>query len=101
MKTVKIILGKAMIVTAALFFLGLAIIPNGPAKAITTVETTSFCGVSDLDVIKYLNEHGYDVIELRIVDGCCDRMATTQNPYQTRVYIQDSRILGHEDQDGI
>ena len=97
MKTVKTIISKALIATLTLFFLGLAVAGSGTAQASTSEETTAACGVSDTQVMTYLSEHGYKVIQLNMVDGCCDRLAYTQHPYQTRVYIVDNRIIGHED----
>lgn len=107
MKTAKTIFNKAIIVTVTLFFLGLAFIGNGSAHAET--ETTGIadgsyvcaCGVSDAEVVKYLNSYGYEVVAMKMVDGCCDRVAVTQFEYSTRIYVRDSRIIGHEDESGM
>lgn len=98
MKTVRTIASKVMIVTVTMFFLGLSVIGSGSAKADVTADGTIIsCGVSDADVVKYLSSYGYQVYELRPIDGCCDKVARTQYPYTTTVFITDGIITGHED----
>lgn len=68
-----------------------------PAEVKAQSATTNYCGVSDAEVVKYLNEHGYFVQRLDPEPGTCNKIATTQNPYKTIVYICDNYIVGFED----
>jgi hypothetical protein len=69
-----------------------------PNEVMAQSSASSYdCGVSDAEVVKYLNEHGYTVYQLDPEPGTCNRIATTQNTYKTRVFISDGCIVGFED----
>lgn len=68
-----------------------------PAEAKAQEITVDECGVSDAEVVKYMGEQGYSVYRLDPELGTCNKIATTQNPYKTRVYICNGEIVGWED----
>ena len=95
MKTAKNILAKSLIIVSALFIMSFT--SNPLSDTTKTSDTETVCGVSDTEVDKYLISHGYTVISLELVEGSCNRLATTQNDYQTIVYVEEGIIIGHED----
>lgn len=68
-----------------------------PAEAKTQDVIVYECGVSDAEVVKYMGEQGYSVYRLDPEPGTCNKIATTQNPYKTIVYICNGQIVGFED----
>ncbi|CAG0992119.1 hypothetical protein FLAV_02365 [Flavobacteriales bacterium] len=56
-------------------------------------ESKNNCGVTDTQVIQYLNSFGYQVYSLRNERGTCNRIATTQYPNMwVIVYIDSTGI---------
>jgi hypothetical protein len=81
-----------------LFFISIPSTPLYSAPDNTPITTRGMdCGVTNDQVVKYLYERGYVVNKLEDVAGCCDKIATTQYSYRTRVYIQDGKIVTTED----
>jgi hypothetical protein len=99
MKTAKNIALKSIIALITILSLSMASNYATPAAAADSEgEATFMCGVTEADVIKYLDGHGYTVERLTSVEGCCDIRAYTQNSYTTRVFIKDRTIITHEDE---
>ncbi|MDQ3190481.1 MAG: hypothetical protein M3Q58_02720 [Bacteroidota bacterium] len=54
--------------------------------------------MSDAEVAYYLNNYGYEVFHIEYYKrGSFDRIVTTQNDYQTIVYVKDGGGVGYED----
>lgn len=70
---------------------------TNPAEVKANTAVSFDCGVSDSEVVKYLNELGYNVYRLDPEYGTCNKIATTQNPYKTIVYIENGCIVNAED----
>lgn len=56
------------------------------------------CENIDPAIIDYLQGYGYQVVSLG-PDGRmnCNRIAVTQYEYDTRVFVEDGQVIGHED----
>jgi hypothetical protein len=98
MKTAKTLTAKILLAAAALFITSIAIMSqSADASSKTAAETRAAEGVTNEEVTHYLQGYGYTVRNVQPIDGSLDKLATTQNPYQTVVFVQASIITGHED----
>lgn len=70
---------------------------SSPTVNETTAVEPMYCGVTETDVVKYLQRNGYTVYSVEAEDNTCNAILTTSNSYQTRVLIQEGCILGWED----
>lgn len=83
------------------FLLLFSISPLSYASENTTkvqTESENNCGVTDAQVVQYLNSYGYQVYSLRNERGTCNRIATTQYPNMwVIVYINSAGICCFEE----
>ena len=54
------------------------------------------CYVTEGQIIDYLQGFGYSGISVGEGPGC-DRVCTTTNAYNTKVFCTETQIIGHED----
>jgi len=97
MKIFKSVLTRTLLVVLILFGVTITVnILRGKPAAFAT--GCSNCGtVTDQQIITYMNAHGYTVYSITPISGSCDKRCDTQNCYDTKVIICDSRIVGHLD----
>jgi glucan phosphoethanolaminetransferase (alkaline phosphatase superfamily) len=55
------------------------------------------CAYLNPQITEYLQEYGYSNISLSPIPESCDMMASTENEYDTRVFVAGYDIVGHED----
>lgn len=80
-------------VTASIVVSGIVI---GQNPSNNNEQESGSCSVSDSEVISYLEGFGYSNITL--VNGPnCNKLADTDYSYDTKVFVTQTQIIGHED----